>query len=148
MSVSKTIIAIVVAVIGYQKYQKFINFIDRLKLELHVINVHSNMATLTISALNVFDIPYKIKKIDLFLNNIRFVATTSSCVVHKKIVKKSQIPINFTLIQAVSVQELEAAEIEVHYLLLGFVFRRRYNAKNNSITNPQENINSCGCGCS
>jgi len=150
MSTTKIVVSVVIAVIGYQRYMKFINFIDKLKLELNVINVNSDFATLTLSALNVFNVPYKIKKINFLINNTQIVAFTNSCVVNKKIVKNSNIPIQVSLVnQGISIEDIQNSEIEFQYVLLGFMFKRKYNPNTKIvIDNNQQSQTSCGCGCS
>ena len=150
MSTTKVVVSIIIGVIGYQRYTKFINFIDKLKLELNVINVNSDFATLTISALNVLNVPYRIQKINFLLSNTQVIAFTNSCVVNRKIVKNSNIPIHVSLTkQGLAIEDLEGSEIELHYILLGFKFKRKYNPNTKIlIENNQQPDDSCGCGCS
>lgn len=148
---SKTVIGIIIALIGYNRYIKFIDFINRLKLELHVVSVNDDIATITLSVLNVLNIPYKIKRINFLLNNTQLVAFIDSCVIHKKIVKKSHIPIHTSLNKiGVTKEDLQNSELEFHFLLLGFRFKRKYKPTNKLQVdnNLQNNTSSCGCGCS
>ena len=150
MSKTKTIVAVIIALIGYQRYIRFINFIDKLQLELNVISVNSDVATLTLSALNVFNVPYKIMKINFLIHNTSILAFTSSCIVNKKIVKNSTIPIHVSIVEnGLTKEDLQNSEIEMHYVLLGFSFKRKYNPKTKILIDiNQQPTNNCGCGCS
>ena len=150
MSTTKIVVSAVIALIGYQRYMKFINFIDKLQLELTVISVNSDVATLTLSALNVFNVPYKVKKINFIIHNTRIIAFTTSCIVNKKIVKNSSIPIHVSIVEnGLTKEDLQNAEVEIHYALLGFSFKRKYNPKTKILIDiHKQPTNNCGCGCS
>ncbi len=147
MKVNKSIVVAAIAIVGYVKYTKFIDFIDNLKLGLQVLEVENGYAVALISNKNTRHIPYYFSSVDLMLNKNVHAATNTEESTNLSVVPFSKIPINFRLLENLTIEELQQTEIAVKYKFYGFEFQRLYTPEVIvSEGNPVENTTKkCGC---